>query len=187
MGIAELIILALGLAMDAFAVSVCKGLSVEKVRVKHMLIAGLWFGLFQAVMPLAGYFLGTTFAGYIETFDHWIAFILLGFIGVKMLTDAFSKDEKKESDGSFGFKVMLLMAVATSIDALAVGITFALLPSVNIWLAISIIGVITFALAACGVKIGSVFGDKFKSKAEFTGGLILIAIAIKILIEHLFF
>lgn len=170
--------------MDAFAVSVCKGLATQRVNPKHMIIAGIWFGGFQALMPLIGYFLGTAFEKYVTAVDHWIAFILLGAIGGNMIKEAFSGGEN-EADGSFGFKTMLVMAIATSIDALAVGITFALLPDVNIVAAVSFIGVTTFILSAVGVKIGNVFGAKYKSKAELAGGIILIILGIKILIEHL--
>ena len=171
--------------MDAFAVSVCKGLGVKEVRAKHAMCCGLWFGGFQALMPFLGYILGTAFESYITKIDHWIAFVLLGFIGVNMIREAFSKEEE-ETDASFGVKTMLLMAIATSIDALAVGITFAFL-GVNIWLAVTLIGCTTFVFSAAGVKIGNVFGNKYKAKAELAGGLILIAIGCKILIEHLFF
>ena len=186
MGFVELFLLAIGLSMDAFAVSVCKGLATERVRVRHMLIAGLWFGGFQALMPTIGYLLGTTFATYIERFDHWIAFVLLLFLGVKMVKEALSAEED-DTSGSFGIKVMFLMAVATSIDALAVGITFALLPNVNILAAVGFIGLCTFGLSAFGVKIGNIFGLKYKSKAEILGGVILILIGCKILLEHLGF
>ncbi|MBQ8532276.1 MAG: manganese efflux pump [Clostridia bacterium] len=184
MGLLELFILAVGLSMDAFAVSVCKGLATQRVNPKHMIIAGIWFGGFQALMPLIGYFLCTAFEKYVTAVDHWIAFILLGAIGGNMIKEAFSGGEN-EADGSFGFKTMLVMAIATSIDALAVGITFALLPDVNIVAAVSFIGVTTFILSAVGVKIGNVFGAKYKSKAELAGGIILIILGIKILIEHL--
>ena len=184
MGLLELFILAIGLSMDAFAVSVCKGLATQRVNPKHMIIAGIWLGGFQALMPLIGYFLGTAFEKYVTAVDHWIAFILLGAIGGNMIKEAFSGGEN-EADGSFGFKTMLVMAIATSIDALAVGITFALLPDVNIVAAVSFIGVTTFILSAVGVKIGNVFGAKYKSKAELAGGIILIILGIKILIEHL--
>ena len=186
MGIIELILMALALAMDAFAVSVCKGLATGKVKIKHMLTVGAWFGGFQALMPLIGYFLGSVFKNVLEAVDHWIAFGLLLFIGINMLIEAFSKKEEETCD-NFGFKVMLTMAVATSIDALAVGISFGMLPEVNIVLAVSLIGVITFTLSAIGVKIGSVFGAKYKSVAEAVGGIVLIILGIKILIEHLFF
>ena len=184
MGLLELLILAVGLSMDAFAVAVCKGLSMEKISIRKMAVVGLWFGGFQALMPAIGYLLGTTFEKYITAIDHWAAFVLLGIIGANMIKESFSKDEDK-ADGSLGFKVMLTMAVATSIDALAVGITFALLPDVNIVAAVLAIGCITFLLSALGVKIGNVFGAKYKSKAEFTGGIILILLGVKILLEHL--
>ena len=149
-----------------------------------MLIAGLWFGGFQALMPLIGYFLGTTFSEYIEAYDHWIAFVLLAFIGVNMIREAISGEEE-ESNSCFGFKTMLVMAIATSIDALAVGVTFALLPDVNIFVAVGSIGVITFVLSALGVKLGNIFGAKYKSRAELAGGIILVLMGLKILLEHL--
>ena len=185
MGFWELFLLAVGLAMDAFAVSVCKGLAVEKVTWKHALIPGLWFGGFQGLMPLLGWLLGSRFAGYIVAVDHWIAFGLLGFLGINMLREARS-GESEEADGSLGFRVMLAMAVATSIDALAVGITFAFL-SVNILQAVTFIALVTFVISTAGVKIGSIFGARFKSKAEILGGCILILLGVKILLEHLGF
>ena len=184
MGIFELIATALALSMDAFAVAICKGLSVCRVKPKHMLITGLWFGGFQAMMPLLGYFLGNAFEQYITSFDHWIAFLLLGLLGANMIKESFSS-ECECKDASLAVGVMFTMAVATSIDALAVGITFALLPEVNIWFAIGAIGVITFSLSALGVKIGSVFGAKNKRYAELFGGIVLILIGTKILLEHL--
>lgn len=184
MSLAELFILAIGLSMDAFAVSICKGLATGQLKLKHTLIAGAWFGGFQALMPLIGYFLGTAFEKYVTSVDHWIAFVLLGAIGANMVREAFSKEENC-SDCSFGVKTMFVMAVATSIDALAIGITFALLPKVNITAAVTFIGITTFILSAIGVKLGNVFGAKYKSKAEFAGGLILILLGLKILIEHL--
>lgn len=184
MSIWEIIVIAIGLSMDAFAVAVCKGLSVEKVKPKHYLIVGVWFGGFQALMPLLGYFLGTTFEKYITAFDHWIAFVLLVFLGAKMIKEALSKDEGKK-DASFSFKTMIVLALATSVDALAVGITFALLPGVNIFISIAIIGAITFVLSGIGLKIGNLFGAKFKSKAEIAGGIILILMGVKILLQHL--
>lgn len=184
MGIIELFILAVGLSMDAFAVSVCKGLATEKVLPKHMIITGLWFGGFQALMPFIGYLLGRLFETQIKAFDHWLAFILLVFIGGKMIKEALGRDEE-EADADFGVKTMFIMAVATSIDALAAGITLAVLENVNIVAAVSFIGVITFICSAVGVKFGSIFGAKYKSKAEFLGGVILIVLGIKILIEHL--
>lgn len=171
--------------MDAFAVSICKGLSVGKVNGRHMLTAGLWFGGFQALMPLIGYLLGSTFEQYVTSIDHWIAFILLSVIGTNMIKESFGKDGERQNS-SFSFMSMLMVAVATSIDALAVGITFAFL-QVNIWFAIAVIGCTTFVISAAGIKIGSVFGAKYKAKAEFFGGAVLICLGIKILVEHLFF
>lgn len=185
MGFVELLLIAVGLAMDAFAVSVCKGLSMQRLKGHHYLIIGAWFGGFQALMPSIGYLLGTAFEAYITAIDHWVAFVLLSIIGGNMIKEALDKDCCEESDPSFGFKAMAVLAVATSIDALAVGITFALLPDVNIVAAVSAIGVITFALSAVGLKVGNVFGLKYKSKAELAGGIILILMGIKILLEHL--
>lgn len=183
MGIIELIVLSIGLAMDAFAVAVCKGLSMSKMKWKNACIIGIYFGLFQAIMPLIGYILGVSFQARICNIDHWIAFILLGIIGLNMIKEAISKGNEKQND-SIKFKDMLILAVATSIDALAVGITFAFL-KVNIWIAISLIGIITFIISLAGVKIGNIFGDKYEKKAEFAGGLILILLGTKILLEHL--
>lgn len=180
MSILDLFILAVGLSMDAFAVSVCKGLSLGKIKPKHMCIAGAWFGGFQALMPLIGYFLGSFFAEMIEKYDHWVAFVLLAIIGGNMIKESFGKDEKVDS--SMDVKSMLLLAIATSIDALAVGVTFAFL-QVQIVPAASFIGVITFIFSAVGVKIGSLFGTKYKSKAELFGGIVLVLIGIKILLE----
>ena len=184
MGFIELFILAVGLSMDAFAVSICKGLSVQRLRPRHALICGAYFGGFQALMPLIGWLLGRQFEELIKSIDHWIAFGLLVLIGANMIRESFGKDE--EVNDSFSFKTMLPLAIATSIDALAVGVTFAFL-EVQIVPAISLIGVTTFAISAAGVKIGNVFGTKYKSKAELAGGIILILLGIKILIEHLFF
>ncbi len=184
MTLAELLILAVGLSMDAFAVAVCKGLSAPRLKPSNMAVTGLWFGGFQGLMPLIGYLLGSSFEKYISGFDHWIAFILLALIGANMIKESTCKDDEP-SDASFAPKVMFVMAVATSIDALAVGITFAVLPDVNIWWAIFFIGVITFMLSSLGVFVGHKFGEKYKSKAEFTGGAILILMGIKILLEHL--
>ena len=184
MGLLELFLIAVGLSMDAFAVSLCKGLSTQELRPKHYLTIGLWFGGFQAIMPTIGYILGSTFESYITAFDHWAVFILLTIIGANMIRESLS-DEEETADASFGFKTMLLLALATSIDALAVGITFALLPDVNIAAAVSFIGATTFILSAVGLKIGNVFGMKYKKKAEITGGVILILIGVKILLEHL--
>ena len=183
MGIFELFILAIGLSMDACAVSICKGLATGKVEIKHMVITGIWFGGFQALMPLIGYFLGKSFERYVTAVDHWIAFVLLGAIGLNMIKEAFSNEES-EGDCDFGCKTMFVMAVATSIDALAVGITFALLPDVNIIAAVLFIGVITFIFSATGVKLGSIFGAKYKSKAQLAGGIILVLMGLKILLEH---
>lgn len=183
MDLISIIILAVGLSMDAFAVSICKGLALKKIRVKEMAIVGLWFGGFQALMPTIGYFLGTTFAKYINKFSHWIAFALLLLIGGNMIREAFSKEEEEQTN-SLGFKTMLLMAIATSIDALAVGVTFAL-DKTNVPVAVSIIGVTTFLLSAVAVKLGSLFGAKYKNKAEFVGGLILILLGVKILLSGL--
>ena len=183
MTILELFILAVGLSMDAFAVAVCKGLAIGRIRWKHVLIVGLWFGGFQALMPLIGYLLGSSFAEYIAAVDHWIAMILLTLIGANMIRESQDRDPEHVNP-SLGVKTMFIMAVATSIDALAVGVTFAFL-EVRILPAVSFIGVITFLLSALGVKIGSIFGTKYKSKAELLGGIILILLGIKILLEHL--
>lgn len=183
MGIVELLILAVGLSMDAFAVAVCKGLAMKKADVSRMALVGLWFGGFQALMPIAGYFVGVQFKDAITSIDHWIAFVLLALIGGNMIREAFSKEEE-EADASLSFRKMLPMAVATSIDALAVGVSFAFL-DVNIWVASSFIGAITFLLSAAGVKVGSLFGAKYKSRAELTGGVILVLLGLKILLEHL--
>lgn len=184
MSLLELFILAIGLSMDAFAVSICKGLSMKKPPLKAYLIVGGYFGVFQAVMPTIGYILGSRFTEYITSIDHWIAFVLLGFIGINMIKEATSNEEEEECDASLDVKTMIMLAIATSIDALAVGITFAFL-NVQIVPAVSFIGIITFTLSAIGVKIGNIFGEKYKSKAEITGGIILILIGTKILLEHL--
>ena len=184
MGIIELLLLAVGLSMDAFAVSVCKGLSERKLKLRNYIIVGAWFGGFQALMPLIGYFLGSAFEKYIVSIDHWIAFILLALIGGNMIRESFSKEEEK-ADANFGFKSMLLLAVATSIDAIAVGITFALISEINIFASVGIIGATTFIISAIGLKIGNVFGTKYKAKAELVGGIILVLIGVKILLEHL--
>ncbi len=182
MQIAELFLIAVGLSMDAFAVSVCKGLSVRRLSPKHALLAGLYFGGFQFLMPVAGFLLGYRFEHMIAAVDHWVAFVLLVIIGGNMVRESFSEDEELDSD--FGFHSMVLLAVATSIDALAVGITFAFL-SVRILPAAGLIGVTTFVLSALGVWIGHVFGLRWKSRAELAGGVILILIGLKILLEHL--
>lgn len=178
----ELFVLAVGLSMDAFAVAICKGLSVKKLSPRHAVITGLYFGGFQAGMPLIGYFLGRYFKDFIVSVDHWIAFVLLGIIGLNMIKE--SRECAEQLNDSFDFKTMFPLAVATSIDALAVGVTLALM-SVNIFSAVGFIGVITFAFSCVGVCIGRVFGAKFKSKAEVFGGVVLIVMGVKILLEHL--
>lgn len=183
MSLLTLFITAVGLSMDAFAVAICKGLAMKKLSWKKALIIGLWFGGFQALMPTAGYLLGTRFESYVTAIDHWIAFVLLVLIGANMVKESFSKEEESSND-SVDFKTMFLLAIATSIDALAVGVTYAFL-QVRIVPAVSFIGIITFTLSIVGVKIGNVFGLKYKSKAELTGGIILIVMGIKILLEHL--
>ena len=185
MGIIELFLLAVGLSMDAFAVSVCKGLSMKYAAGKASLICGAWFGGFQAIMPLIGYFLGSLFASAIQAFDHWIAFILLALIGVNMIREAMSKEEENSGGDDLSVKTMFVMAVATSIDALAVGISLAMTGNVNIYMAVAFIGMVTFILSAIGVKVGSVFGSRFEKKAQIAGGVILIGLGIKILLEHL--
>jgi putative Mn2+ efflux pump MntP len=186
MGLAEIILIAIGLSMDAFAVSITIGIAVKKPGIKEMLIPGIYFGFFQALMPLIGYFAGTRFAYRIQHLDHWVAFVLLGLIGGKMIKDSFSHEEEKDKEFSFGFVTMLMMAIATSIDALAVGITFAFF-AINIFIAIAIIGFTTFCISTAGVKIGNLFGTRFKSKAELIGGIFLVLLGVKILVEHLFF
>ena len=187
MGFVELLLLAVGLSMDAFAVSICKGLSMKKASLGAGAICGTWFGGFQALMPLIGFFLGTLFAGAIEAFDHWVAFGLLAIIGINMLKEAFSCgcDCEDQPDADLSVKTMFVMAVATSIDALAVGISLAMAGNVNIWFAIVLIGVITFVMSALGVKIGNVFGSRFEKKAQIAGGVILVLLGCKILLEHL--
>lgn len=175
--------IAAGLSMDAFAVSVCQGLSLKKMEAKYPLLAGLYFGVFQAVMPLAGYLLGVRFQQAIERFDHWIAFVLLGFIGLSMIRESFSK-EQEVCPAAFDFKSMVVMAIATSIDALAVGVTFAFL-KVPIIPAVTLIGLTTFCFSAVGVVVGNIFGVRYKAKAEFAGGLMLLFMGSKILLEHL--
>ncbi|MBR4893186.1 MAG: manganese efflux pump [Clostridia bacterium] len=184
MSLFEFFIIGIALSMDAFAVSVCKGLSIKKLNIKAPVIVGLYFGSFQALMPFVGYLLGNAFKGYIMAFDHWVAFILLSLIGINMIKE--SKENECENDSSLSFKNMLVLAIATSIDALAVGVTFSFL-DVKIIPAITIIGVTTFVLSMFGVKIGNIFGIKYKSKAEIFGGIILVVMGLKILIEHLFF
>ena len=186
MGLGELLLLALGVSMDAFAVSICKGLAMKKATLKEGTICGAWFGGFQAMMPLIGFFLGALFAEAIQAIDHWVAFVLLAFIGANMLKEAFSKEcEIDQNAGNFSAKAMLPMAIATSIDALAVGISLAMAGNVNIWVSIALIGVITFALSAVGVKLGNILGCRFQKRAQFAGGAILILLGVKILLEHL--
>ena len=182
MSIAEIIFIAVGLSMDAFAVAIGKGLSVQKVAPKQALCTGAWFGGFQALMPIIGYFLGISFAGFVESVDHWIAFVLLGIIGFNMIHESLSKSCEKSS-ADFSAKAMFPLAVATSIDALAVGISLAFLNE-NIATAATTIGITTLILSAIGIYIGNAFGCKYKSKAEFLGGAVLILIGIKILVEH---
>jgi putative Mn2+ efflux pump MntP len=190
MNLLEIILIALGLSMDAFAVAISLGLSVKKPGIKEMATAGLYFGVFQALMPMTGFLLGVSFTEKIARFDHWIAFVLLGFIGGKMIKDSFSFEETHERYESgknpFRFFNMLPLAVATSIDALAVGITFALF-KVPIIRAAFLIGSITFVIGLCGVKIGNVFGLKYKAKAELAGGVVLVFLGIKIVVEHTLF
>lgn len=183
MSIGELVLISIGLATDAFAVSICKGLNMKKINYKYIITIALFFGGFQALMPLIGWALGIQFKEYIVNFDHWIAFALLGFIGGKMIFESFKKDECNE-EAKLIIKELFVLAIATSIDALAVGITFSFF-NVNIWLAISLIGIITFVISFLGVLIGKNFGCKLKNKAEFLGGFMLILIGLKILLEHL--
>ena len=180
----ELFLLGVGLSMDAFAVSICKGLAMPKATLKAELSCGVWFGGFQALMPTIGFFLGTLFAAAIKAVDHWVAFGLLALIGINMLREAMDR-ECEEHSADMSFKTMFVMAVATSIDALAVGISLAMAGNVNIWAAAALIGVTTFALSALGVKIGNIFGSRFEKKAEAAGGIILILLGVKILLEHL--
>ena len=187
MSLLELLIIAIGLSMDAFAVSIGKGLSVTKIKLSHALKVGLWFGGFQALMPLIGYLLGSTFADIVSAYDHWVAFVLLALIGGNMIKEAFEKDDEcdcnKKEKNCFGFVTMLTLAVATSIDALAIGVTFAFF-KVTIIPAIITIGITTFLFSVAGLKIGHIFGCKYKSHAELVGGVILILIGLKILLEH---
>jgi len=186
MGFGELFLLAVGVSMDAFAVSICKGLAMKKATLGGQLTCGVWFGGFQALMPLIGFFLGTLFAEAIEAVDHWVAFALLAIIGGNMLKDAFSCDcDCEEHSADLSVKTMFVMAVATSIDALAVGISLAMAGNVNIWVAITLIGLTTCVFSAIGVKIGNIFGSRFEKKAQMAGGVILILLGLKILLEHL--
>lgn len=183
MGAIEILLISIGLAMDAFAVSVCKGLAMKKMSWKKAIIIGLYFGIFQAVMPVIGYFLGTTFEIFITNVDHWVAFILLVGIGINMVKEAFDKESENRND-NVDMKTMLVLSIATSIDALAIGITFACL-KIHIVMPVITIGLITFIISVIGVKIGNRFGDKYGKKAEIMGGVILILLGIKILLEHL--
>lgn len=183
MGISEIIFISASLAMDAFAVSICKGLSMKKLDWKKAFIIALYFGAFQGLMPVIGYFLGATFSDLVTSIDHWIAFALLSIIGGNMIKESFDDEEEKRND-NVDFKKMIVLAIATSIDALAVGITFAFLKT-NIVLSVVLIGIITFVISLLGVNIGNKFGDKFQNKAELSGGIILILIGLKILLEHL--
>ena len=190
MGIGELFLLAVGLSMDAFAVSVCKGLAMPRATFKGQMTCGVWFGGFQALMPTIGFFLGTLFAEAIQAVDHWVAFILLAIIGGNMLKEAFGGEEECDCCGSehnadMSVRTMFVMAVATSIDALAVGISLAMAGNVNIALAAAFIGLCTCAFSAAGVKIGNVFGSRFEQKAQIAGGAILVLLGLKILLEHL--
>lgn len=182
MDLPSLICISIALSMDAFSVSICKGLTSRRFSLKTAISCGLWFGIFQAVMPLIGYFFGVQFEHFIKSIDHWIAFLLLLLLGANMIREAFSDDEECEKDS--GMKTMPLLAVATSIDALAVGVSFAFL-SVNIWKSVLIIGITTFVFSFVGVRIGNVFGSRYSKMAEITGGVILILIGVKILLEHL--
>lgn len=182
MDVLTVVLVGIGLAMDAFAVSMCKGTAIRHPDIRSVLIVGLWFGAFQMIMPIIGYYLGGSFYSYIEDYDHWIAFILLALIGVNMIREALSGEEEAV-DGDLGFRTMLILAIATSIDALAVGISLAMTGE-GILASAAAIGVITFLISAFGVKAGSIFGDRFGSKAELFGGAVLILIGLKILLEH---
>lgn len=186
MSIIEIALIGVGLAMDAFAVSICKGLAMRRMNYKKAIIIAAFFGVFQALMPALGYVLGTTFANKIAAIDHWIAFILLALIGANMIKEALSSDDDECQDDSLRLEDLIMLSIATSIDALAVGITFAFF-NVSLLLSVSMIGIITFIICVIGVKVGNVFGEKYKSKAELAGGLILIVMGAKILIDHLFF
>jgi len=184
MSLGELLIIAVGVSMDAFAVAVCKGLSIQRLRLHHALTVGLWFGVFQALMPTLGWLLGSAFAELITAVDHWVVFVLLAIIGGNMIKESLSKEEEDCCNCSLAAGTMLMLALATSIDALAVGVSFALL-NVNILAVVLSIGLCTFVISTIGVKIGNVFGSRFKSKAEFLGGAVLVLMGLKILLEHL--
>ncbi len=195
MDIISLLAISVALSMDAFSVSICKGLATKKFSLKTALLCGLWFGGFQALMPIIGYFLGVQFEHLITSFDHWIAFGLLLVIGVNMIREALSEEDSTDdgqqpaaecSCSNTGFKTMLMMAIATSIDALAVGVSFAFL-SVDLWKSVTVIGITTFLFSFVGVRIGNIFGSRYSKAAEMTGGVILILLGCKILVEHLFF
>ena len=188
MGMLELLLLAVGVSMDAFAVSICKGLAMRRATVRGCMTCGLWFGGFQALMPTIGFFLGTLFAEAIQAIDHWVAFFLLAIIGINMLKEVFEEEECsccQEHNADLSVRTMFVMAVATSIDALAVGISLAMAGNVNIWMAAAFIGLCTCGFSAAGVKIGNVFGARFEKKAQLAGGVILIVLGLKILLEHL--
>ena len=180
----ELLLIAIGLSMDAFSVSICKGLTTKTFSWRMALICGLWFGLFQALMPIIGYFLGAQFQELIEAYDHWIAFGLLALIGANMIREALSKKEEESTNGALDLKTMFLLAIATSIDALAVGVSFACI-QVELWSSVAVIGLTTFLFSVLGVKIGNVFGSRYEKSAGIVGGIILILIGLKILLEHL--
>jgi len=182
----EILLLAVGVSMDAFAVSIGKGLTARRASWREALTVGLWFGGFQALMPVIGYYLGISFADFVTKIDHWIAFGLLLLIGGNMIREALQKGEEKPADASFSFRTMLVLAIATSIDALALGISFAFLGT-DLWSSIGIIGLTTFAFSAVGLLIGKKVGSRFHAGAEILGGVILIGIGIKILVEHLWF
>lgn len=186
MTVLELFIIAVGVSMDAFAVSICKGLSVRKLRSRHAFSVAMWFGGFQALMPLIGYFIGIRFADFVTNVDHWIAFVLLAVIGGNMVKESLQGQDTCDYDSDFSFMKMLSLAVATSIDALAIGVSFAFL-KINIWTAVLLIGTTTAAFSGAGIKIGNIFGCRYKSKAELAGGVILIVMGARILVEHLFF
>ena len=189
MGILELLLLGVGVSMDAFAVSICKGLAMKKATVRGCMTCGLWFGGFQALMPTIGFFLGTLFAEAIHAIDHWVAFVLLAVIGANMLKEVFSQEEEcdccQDQNADLSVKTMFVLAVATSIDALAVGISLAMAGNVNIWLAALVIGLCTCGFSAAGVGVGNVFGSRYEKKAQLAGGVILILLGVKILLEHL--
>lgn len=185
MGFWGLFVLAVGLSMDAFAVSICKGLAMKKATWKAGLTCGIWFGGFQALMPLAGFYLGSLFAEAIEAYDHWVAFVLLAIIGINMLKEAFSGECDCCGDADFSFRTMFVMAVATSIDALAVGVSLAMAGEVHIFAAVTLIGLLTCCISAAGVKIGNLFGSRYEKRAQIAGGVLLILLGFKILLEHL--